>query len=468
MCILGEALYAGMKEDGMLHTNNIIRLVYICISTALVAGCGQGVHAPLANPSIKSFTATPSIVSPGQPTTLSLDFTGGTGKIVSFGNNTTVSRTTTFGNATTIRPKVDTMYTLTVTNKAGVKVSQSVVVKLSTIQSRFSSSIGHTVDTRDNSTATLLPSGKVLLAGGGSGTPLPFRKSAELYDPATSTFAATGFMKYSSASHTATLLNNGQVLFTGGWDGLKSHSEAQLYDPTLGSFAFTTGPMGRARSLHTATLLPGGMVLITGGYDGAVTLASAELYDFVTGTFTFTNGPMAVARSGHTATLLNNGKVLIAGGTPDDTRCELYDPVSGTFTFTKGHMTYQRSFHTATLLSSDPNAKVLIAGGTSGPNAELYDPVTDTFGATNPMTAARTYHTATLLPDSRVLLAGGSDETAELYDPDTRSFAETLRTMKEARGSHTATLLPNVTGPVPGIVLLVGGTGLKNRADLFR
>ena len=459
----------------MLHTKILIRLVYICIVAAFVAGCGEGVHAPPANPAIKSFTATPSIVSPGQPTTLSVDFTGGTGKIVSFGNNTTVSRIT-FGNATTIRPKVDTTYTLTVTNRAGVKVSQQVVVKLSAIQSRFSSSIGATVDPRDNFTATFLdPSkvsgpnaGKVLLAGGGTGAALHFQKSAELFDPVTSTFTRTGFMAYSSASHTATLLNNGQVLFTGGWDGLKSHNEAQLYDPATGLFAFTTGFMGRVRSLHTATLLPGGMVLITGGFDGSVSLSSAELYNFVTGTFTFTN-PMAVARSGHTATLLNNGKVLIAGGTPDDTRCELYDPVSGTFTFTKGHMTYQRSFHTATLLSGDPNAKVLIAGGSSGTIAELYDPVTDTFGATNPMTAVRTFHTATLLPDSRVLLAGGSDESAELYDPDTRSFAETLRPMKEARGSHAAILLPNVTGPpVPGIVLLVGGTGLKNRADLFR
>ncbi|HEY6872682.1 MAG TPA: kelch repeat-containing protein [Geobacteraceae bacterium] len=459
----------------MLHTKNIIRLVYLCITAAIIAGCGEGSDAPPANPVIKSFTATPAIVSPGQSTTLSMAFTGGTGRIVIFGNNTTATRIT-FGNATTIRPKVNTTYTLTVTNRAGVKVSQTVVVKLSAIQARFSSSIGSTVDTRDNHTATFLDpgkvsgpnAGKVLLAGGGTGIVFQYRKSAELYDPATSTFAATGFMKYSSASHTATLLNNGQVLFTGGWDGLKSHNEGQLYSPTTGSFAFT-GSMSRPRSLHTATLLPDGTVLITGGYDGSVPLASAELYNPATGLFSST-GPMAVARSGHTATLVNikgQPQVLIVGGSSDSTLCELYDPVSKTFTAT-GRMTYLRSFHTATLL---PDAKVLVAGGSSGPIAELYDPVTGTFGATQPMTTVRAYHTATLLPDGRVLLAGGSDESAEFYDPDTRSFAETLRPMKEARGSHTATLLPSVPGQpnVPtGIVLLVGGTGLKNRADLFR
>ncbi len=458
----------------MLHTRIFIRLAFLCFSAALIAGCGEGGDAPPANPVIKSFAAAPAILSLGQSTTLTLNFSGGTGKIVSFGNNTTVSRLT-FGNATTIRPKVDTRYTLTVTNKAGVTVSQTVVVKMSNaIQARFSSSIGPTVDSRDNYTATLLPSGKILLAGGGTGAILHYRKSAELFDPVAGTFAATGFMAYSSASHTATLLNSGpnagQVLITGGWDGSKSHSEAQLYNPATGLFTFT-GSMARVRAQHTATLLPDGTVLVTGGYDGSVPLASAELYDPVTGTFSFTNGPMAVARVGHTATLLNNGKVLIAGGNPDDTRCELYDPVTGTFVLTKGRMTYQRSFHTATQLSGDTTAKVLIAGGSTTTIAELYDPVSDTFGATNPMTTARAYHTATLLPDSRVLLAGGPDESAEFYDPDSRSFAETLRPMKAVRRGHTATLLPSVTSlpNVPtGIVILIGGTGLKSRADLFR
>jgi len=450
----------------MLTTKKIFRLVNICIAAAVIAGCGSGTNVPPSNPAIQAFTAVPSIVSPGQSTTLTSEFSGGTGRL----DNGVVNRIT-FGNITTFKAAATTLFTLSVTNKVGLKVSKSVLLTLSPIQGKFSSSIGKTADPRDNYTATLLPSGKVLLAGGGDGVALHYHSSAELYNPATDTFARTGFMHYSSALHAATLLNTGKVLITGGWDSRQSHIDGQLYDPATGTFAFT-GSMARARSSHTSTLLPDGTVLITGGYDGAVSLASAELYNPATGTFTFTNGPMAVARSGHTATLLNNGKVLISGGTPDNTLCEIYDPGTKTFRST-GRMIYARSFHTATLLSNDPNdtfAKVLVAGGSTNTIAELYDPITETFAATDPMTTVRTSHTATLLPDKRVLLTGGSDETAEFYDPNTRTFAETLRDMKEARGSHQAILLHNVPNlyNLPDIVLVVGGTGFRNRADLFR
>src|SRR6266567_6252872 len=455
----------------MLITKKIFRLMNICITAAVIAGCGNGKGVPTTNPAIQAFTAIPSIVSPGQSTTLTSDFSGGTGRL----DNGVVNRIT-FGNISTFKAAATTLFTLSVTNKLGQKVSKSVLLTLSPIQGKFSSSISKTVDPRDNYTATFLDpnivsgpnAGKVLLVGGGTGVALHYRSSAELYDPLLDTFARTGFKTYSTALHGATLLNNGKVLITGGWDGRQAHNDGQLYDPATGSFAFT-GAMARARSSHTSTLLPDGTVLITGGYDGAVSLASAELYNPVTGTFTFTNGPMAVARSGHAATLLNNGKVLISGGTPDNTLCEIYDPGTKTFRST-GRMIYARSFHTATLLSSDPVAKVLVAGGSTNTIAELYDPITETFAATDPMTTVRSYHTATLLPDKRVLLTGGSDESAEFYDPNTRTFAETLRDMKEARGSHQAILLHNVPNKynLPDMVLVVGGTGFINRADLLR
>lgn len=323
---------------------------------------------------------------------------------------------------------------------------------------------GGMMDPRLVHTATLLEDGKVLIAGGSSNfdviTPATVYSSAELYDPATGTFARTDSM--ASARHwpSATRLNDGKVLITGGFNGSTSEiASAELYDPATHTFSATSS-MSIPRYTHTATLLDSGMVLIAGGWSGhpGGMVASAELYDPATGTFTPT-GSMTRERSVHTATLLNDGRVLIAGGTSGTeyvASAELYDPATGTFVST-GSMTRGAEASSATLLN---DGRVLIAGGwTPGPGpssrAELYDPTTGTFTVTGSLAEDRYAHTGTLLDSGMVLMAGGRSNSGalasgELYDPTTGTFAA-AGSMADSRMYHTATLFND------GSVLMVGG-----------
>jgi len=288
-------------------------------------------------------------------------------------------------------------------------------------------------------TATLLPNSKVLIAGGYTSDAPPsfgITNSAELYDPATGTWSATGALTAHRAWHSATLLPNGKVLLAGGAGGSDNSSildTAELYDPATGTWS-ATGRLRGARYAHTATPLQNGKVLVAGGSndgDLASTLDTAELYDPATGMWSIT-GDLNESRVLHTATLLPSGKVLVAGGynwPPTSLNsAELYDPAAGTWSNT-GNLIAARDSHTATLL---PNGKVLVAGGddwnrgfppTSLNSAELYDPPTGAWSNTARLNTSRYSHTATLLQNGKVLVAGGDNDlsgtlnSAELYDP---------------------------------------------------
>jgi WD40 repeat protein len=325
-------------------------------------------------------------------------------------------------------------------------------------------SAGSMATGRDGHTATLLANGAVLIAGGYGTSGGPF-SSAELYDAQSGgTWAQANATATARTAHTSTRLSDGQVLVAGGWNGLGPTlnylSSAERFDPTTGIWS-SAGDMTSPRQTHTASLLADGRLLVAGGTDGTGEVSSAELYDAMAGTWTATGG-MSDARANHTAVELPDGRVLVAGGNDTSTSltsAELYDPVAGTWSAT-GSMNTWRQYHTATLL---PDGRVLVAGGAyfdgSGfvpmADTELYDPLTELWTPTGAMEAAHLHHTATLLPNGKVLVAGGTTNTAasaELYDPSTGTWALTSP-MLSTRSLHTATLLTN------GMVLVAGGVG---------
>ncbi len=338
---------------------------------------------------------------------------------------------------------------------------------------------------RSGHTATRLSNGKVLVAGGYDGS--HDLASAELYDPATGSWTVMGSMSTGRGGHTATLLPNGKVLVAGGYNDQSGYlTSAELYDPDSGSWS-TTGSMAEARTGHTATLLPNGKVLVAGGmhsrFAGDI-IASAELYDPATGTWSVT-GSMNWVRVNFTATLLTNGKVLAVGGYigygphwgGDISSAELYDPATGSWLLT-GSIANGRGNHTATLLTS---GKVLVVGGyrfygnyrssTLIPLAtvEIYDPVTGVWSSASALSTPRADHKATLLPNRKVLVAGGLSNdgrlaSTEMYDSTSGSWSA-ASSLPVALSGATATLLSN------GKVLMTGGndsTGhLSTSAELF-
>jgi hypothetical protein len=158
-------------------------------------------------------------------------------------------------------------------------------------------------------TATLLADGRVLVVGGEDEFDhknLPL--ATEIYNPSTGKWAAIGKMNISRRQHTATLLPSGNVLVAGG-STPAAVTSAELFDPKTGTWKLT-GSLITRHSLHTATLLPDGKVLVASGRANS----AAELYDPASGSWSVV-GQLTTPRAYHTATMLPNGDVLFVGGT---------------------------------------------------------------------------------------------------------------------------------------------------------
>lgn len=318
------------------------------------------------------------------------------------------------------------------------------------------STTGSMAKARSAHTASVLTSGKVLVVGGGDSS-YPEQSalsSAEVYDPATGTWASTGPMTISRYEHTASVLSDGRVLVVG------NDNPAEVYSPATGTWA-SAGSPGTKRRHHTASVLSDGRVLVAGGYSyGVGTLGSAEVYSPATNTWSGA-GSFSTAREGHTASVLQDGKVLVAAGysgTSYFSSARLYNLATNGWSNT-GSMTSAREGHTASVLL---DGKVLVAGGktsnTSFTSVEVYNPAAGTWATTGALAASRAYHTASVLPDGRVLVVGGATispgftylSSATAYDSTTGTWSS-AGSSSTARAYHTASVL------LDGRTLIVGG-----------
>lgn len=465
----------------------------ICIALVL-AGCGGSSSPPVT---LSSIAISPDPVYIGMSTllkssTLSLTAIG------NYSNGTTsdITSRVTWTSAASAVASVGTAGLVTAAVGATSGATTFITASLSglthsvnlTVTASGSTSLGVLNLARYDHTATLLNdgTGRVLVAGGygATNTALP---SAELYDPILNAWTQTGDMGTARRDHTATLLSTGKVVQIGGGGNAANNDldSADIYTPDSGIGSWSQSyphVLQTPRSYHTATLLNSTynsgkeLILVVGG--GGVN-NSADLYDPnnypAASAVAAAPDTSATGRYSHTATLLapSDGRVLVAGGfansatgagTVLDT-AELYSP-TGSAVVATGTLATGRYLHSATLLG---NGQVLVAGGIDATGhevntAELFNPATGTWSQTGSLATARFGHIATLMPGPAglVLVMGGSNasnpnlSSAELYNPTTGTWIPTAN-LQTGRAVFSATLL--TTGPNAGSVLLAGGDG---------
>lgn len=324
--------------------------------------------------------------------------------------------------------------------------------------------------------AALLPDGRTITVSGewqGVGTA---RARADMWDPA-SGFVSIDPPELPRVDPTTTLLLDGRVLVVGGYGGPFQYASsaiasAEVWDPETSTFR-QTGSMTAARVGHTATVLPDGRVLVVGGAGPEGGVAQAELWDPQTDRFSPT-GVSVKPRMGHAATLLLDGRVMVAGGAEPSAgagimEVEVWDPSTGVFTALSSLLDAPRSMS----LTRIPGGSVLMAGAfvlPYGPDAYRGVLIRDPSGGVGQsleMARQRDGHTATLLTDGRVMIAGGRSpaggllDSVEIWDPADRLFHEAMPLSRRV-ANHTAVLQAD------GRVLIVpGGSGPDGVVEPF-
>jgi hypothetical protein len=326
-------------------------------------------------------------------------------------------------------------HTATVLPSGGVAIIGSApeVVVASPVADTAASAATPVVPGRTGGFATLLPSGKVLLAGGDDGT--SDSSVSELYDPATNTFAKGGALDHPLYQPAIAYLPTGDLLLAGGrYAHLVEQgiTDTSIYRVAASTFE-ATASLATPRGLAAPILLPNGEVLVTGGFDDLTNdLASTEIYDAGRGTWR-AGPPMNVARSGHVAVPLTSGEVLVAGG--KSRIAEIFDPIASTFRTAKGFLAATREGPIAVLLAS---GDVLVVGPDF--SAEAFDPGTETFRSIPGFTPG-TLHAGTLLASGRMFIEGTFG--GAVFEPASATFVPVLAA---SCWGEAATLLP--TGDV--------------------
>jgi len=308
---------------------------------------------------------------------------------------------------------------------------------------------------RINHTATLLANGEVLVTGGNNNTD-GYLGSSELYHPSTGKWTLTGSMTAPREGHDAVLLPNGEVLVAGGINATLGTcgtlASAELYNPSTGTWT-ATGSMTTGRYDFVLMVLANGEVLAAGGTNcGGGGLTSAELYNPATGKWTAT-GSMTIGNETSWAALLQNGEVFVLND-------NLYNPSTGTWTATSRDPIFA---HAPVVLL--PNGDVYAAGTIQGDS--IYNPSTAQWTNFAPPPCTTIHQSCesagALLATGKVLVAGGAtyvnakpypiEETnglAVLFDPSTLTWTAT-GSMNKSRLGETMTVLLN------GQALVAGG-----------